>query len=100
VATPTRQKLGAGSALLKWGCELADRENKTIWLESSPPGYPLYRKFGFEDVDTLDVKLAELSGSARSEGDNWGQACAVALAGELPEGSYRSVLMKRLPKTA
>ncbi|KKY30081.1 putative n-acetyltransferase-like protein [Diaporthe ampelina] len=60
--TPTRHGLGAGSALLKWGCELADRENKTAWLEASPAGYSLYRRFGFEDVEVQDLKLTELWG--------------------------------------
>lgn len=99
-ATPTRHRLGAGSALLKWGCELADSENKTAWLEASPAGYSLYRRFGFEDVDVQDLKLTELWGPVRTEGENWGAASAVALAGKLPDGSFRSVLMKRLPKTS
>ncbi|KAH8785136.1 N-acetyltransferase-like protein [Diaporthe sp. PMI_573] len=99
-ATPTRHRLGAGSALLKWGCELADRENKTAWLEASPAGYSLYRKFGFEPVEVADLKLTELWGAVKSaEDENWGAASAVEL-GALPEGSFRSVMMRRLPKTS
>lgn len=99
-ATPTRHRLGAGSALLKWGCELADREKTTAWLESSPVGYSLYRKFGFEPVEVADLKLTELWGAVNKDGENWGGANAVEVGGELPEGSFRSVLMKRLPKTS
>ncbi|KAK2615479.1 hypothetical protein N8I77_002229 [Diaporthe amygdali] len=99
-ATPTRHRLGAGTALLKWGCELADRENKTAWLEASPAGYLLYRKFGFEDVEVQDLKVTETWGPVRSEGENWGAGSAVILAGELPEGSFRTVLMRRLPQTS
>ena len=86
--------------MLKWGCELADRENKTAWLEASPAGYSLYRRFGFEDVEVQDLKLTELWGPVRSEGENWGAASAVALAGELAQGSFRSVMMRRWPRTS
>ncbi|POS73694.1 hypothetical protein DHEL01_v207907 [Diaporthe helianthi] len=100
-ATPTRHRLGAGSALLRWGCGLADTENKTAWLEASPVGYSLYKKFGFEPVEVADLKLTELWGAVKTdEGENWGEANAVELGGELPEGSFRSVMMKRLPKTS
>ncbi|KAL1867671.1 hypothetical protein Daus18300_006226 [Diaporthe australafricana] len=99
-ATPNYPRLGAGTALLKWGCELADRENKTAWLEASPGGYPLYRRFGFEDVDVQDLKVTEMWGPVRSEGEDWGAGNAVALAGELPEGSFRTPMMRRLPKTS
>ncbi|KAG8169239.1 hypothetical protein KVR01_001988 [Diaporthe batatas] len=99
-ATPTRHRLGAGSALLKWGCELADREKTTAWLESSPVGYSLYKKFGFEPVEVADLKLTSLWGAVNSDGENWGGANAVEVGGELPEGSFRSVMMKRLPKTS
>lgn len=99
-ATPTRHRLGAGSALLKWGCELADRENKTAWLESSPVGFSLYKKFGFEPVEVADLKLTEMYGAVNTDGENWGAANAVEVGGELAEGSFRSVMMRRLPKTS
>ena len=45
--------------LLKWGTDLADQAGLTCYLEASPgPAYELYRKAGFEDVDTVEVDLA------------------------------------------
>lgn len=94
----SRQRLGAGSALLKWGVELADAEGKVAWLEASPHGYPLYRRFGFEDIEVQDLKVTELWGSVREEHENWGENSAVAFAGELPRGTARTVFMRRLPQ--
>ncbi|ODH48255.1 hypothetical protein GX48_05655 [Paracoccidioides brasiliensis] len=56
------QGLGAGSAMLKYGIEIADRENLPTWLEGSQKGYPLYRKFGFEDVDRFAFDLSKYGG--------------------------------------
>lgn len=96
----TRQRLGAGSALLAWGNELADREGKVAWLEASPAGYTLYRRFGYEDVEAQDLRVAELWGAVREEHENWGQDAAVDSAGPRPEGCFRNVVMKRLPRKA
>lgn len=101
--SPTHQGLGAGSALLAWGRELADKEGLTTWLEASPQGYPLYRRFGYEDVDVQDLAVTERWGPVREEEEgeareDWGQNAGVALAGELPRGSFRTVVMRRLPR--
>lgn len=96
-ADPARQRLGAGSALLAWGAALADREGRPSWLEASPQGYPLYRRFGYEDVDVQDVAVTERWGPTRAGGEDWGQGSAVALAGALREGCFRSVVMRRSP---
>lgn len=98
--SPAHQHLGAGTALLAWGGELADKEGKATWLEASPPGYPLYRRFAYEDVDVQDLAVTERWGPVREEGEDWGQDAAVALAGELPRGSFRTVLMRRLPRVS
>jgi predicted N-acetyltransferase YhbS len=92
--------MGAGSALLRWGCELADREGLTTWLEASPEGYGAYRKFGFEAVDVQDLKVVERWSAVKKPGENWGEKSAVELAGELPQGIYRNVMMRRLPVKA
>lgn len=94
----SRQRLGAGTALLKWGIELADAEGKVAWLEASPQGYSLYRRFGFEDVEVQDLKVTELWGPVKEEHENWGEGSAVAFAGALPRGTFRTVFMKRVPK--
>ncbi|KAK2741544.1 hypothetical protein FQN55_008299 [Onygenales sp. PD_40] len=46
---PAYQRLGVGSAIVKYGTDIADEANAPCWLEASPEGYPLYKKFGFED---------------------------------------------------
>lgn len=98
--TSTRQRLGAGSELLAWGNELADREAKVHWLEASPHGYPLYRRFGFEDVEPMDLKVTELWGPEREEHENWGGNSGLDLAGPLANGCFRSMLMRRFPQKA
>lgn len=84
---------------MRWGVEKADREGKVAYLEASPAGYPLYRRFGFEDLDVQDLSITEEPwGAVQREGEDWGANVAVALAGPKPDGAYRSVLMKRMPK--
>lgn len=97
---PTRQRLGVGAALVKWGTDLADNLGLPCRLEASPVGYNLYRKFGFEDVDVLDVKITETWGVSNTDGSNWGANNAVALAGQLADGVQRTVIMRRPPKKA
>lgn len=94
---PARHRSGAGSALLRWGVDKADREGKVAFLEASPAGYPLYRRFGWADVGVQDLDLASF-GAKQGEGEDWGGEVAVALAGPKAEGVYRSALMKRVPK--
>ncbi|KAK4240437.1 hypothetical protein C8A03DRAFT_42051 [Achaetomium macrosporum] len=96
---PARQRLGAGSALMKWGVDLADSLGLPCRLEASPAGYALYKKFGFEDFDVVDLPVTERWGVANTNGSNWGQDIAVALAGRAPEGVHRCVLMRRPPKS-
>ncbi|KAJ4396189.1 hypothetical protein N0V93_000408 [Gnomoniopsis smithogilvyi] len=96
--TTTRQRLGAGSALLDWGNALADREGMVHWLEASPQGYALYKRFGFEEVEAQDLRVTEIWGPVRGENEDWGAKSAVKLAGELPEGVFRTVVMRRFPQ--
>lgn len=46
---PDYRRRGAGSMLVRWGCELADRDGLVAYVDASPEGAALYRKFGFED---------------------------------------------------
>ncbi|KAK3694511.1 N-acetyltransferase-like protein [Podospora appendiculata] len=97
---PTRQRLGAASALMRWGTELADELGLPSYLESSPYGYPVYKKFGYQDIDVLDLKITELWGVVKTNDRKWGEDSAVELAGPLPAGTYRSAIMKRPAKAA
>lgn len=93
-----RHRSGAGSALLRWGTEKADREGKPAYLEASPTGYPLYRRFGFEDLGVHDLAVSERWGVVQGEGEDWGVNSAVALAGPAPAGVFRTAFMKREPR--
>jgi ribosomal protein S18 acetylase RimI-like enzyme len=43
------QRRGAGAMLVKWGCDLADREGMVCYVDATDKGKGLYTKFGFED---------------------------------------------------
>ena len=98
--TPAYGRLGVGSALLRWGLELADQEGLNTWLESAPQGYPLYRRFGFEDVDVFDLPVACRWGATCGKDEDWGSGCAVTFAGRPSDGTYRCVMMRRRPVRA
>lgn len=85
--------------MVGWGAEFADNEGLTSWLAASPIGYPLYRRFGYEDVEVQDLEIARRWKAVKLEAEDWGTNSAVALAGELPEGLFRTVLMKRTPRS-
>ncbi|KAK4245685.1 hypothetical protein C7999DRAFT_33974 [Corynascus novoguineensis] len=97
---PARQRSGAGSALMQWGVNLADSLGLPSRLEASPAGYGLYRKFGYEDVAVMDVKVSEIWGRTKPPGSNWGENNAIDLAGPVPPGAQRTVIMRRPQKTA
>lgn len=94
---PTRGRLGAASALLRWVADVADKEGLPTWLEASPQGYRLYRRFGFEDVDVFDLHIGQRWGAVRSPDDDWGANFAAELAGVASEGVMRAVGMWRPP---
>jgi GNAT superfamily N-acetyltransferase len=53
VTHPAHHRRGAGSLLLKWGVEEADKLGLIGYLEASEAGAPLYKKFGFEPIKTI-----------------------------------------------
>lgn len=62
---PEHERKGAGTALLEWGIQLADSEGLSIRLLSTPPGFALYKKFGFVELGQTTFDLARWGG----EGD-------------------------------
>ncbi|PSR90330.1 N-acetyltransferase-like protein [Coniella lustricola] len=96
--TTTRQRLGAGSALLAWGNQFADNHGYTYWLEASPQGYPLYRRFGFEAIEPHDVDLAPYGAGMKPEDEDWGASSGADLVGPLAEGHFRTMVMRRDPQ--
>jgi len=55
---PDYRRRGCGRALTSWGVRYARRRGLTTTLFSSPMGYPLYRKLGFQEVDCFRVQVA------------------------------------------
>lgn len=47
---PEYQRMGAGKMCMKWGTDLADHLMLPSWIEASPVGEELYRKFGYEET--------------------------------------------------
>ena len=47
---PEYQRRGAGTMCMKWGTALADQLMLPCWIEASPKGEGLYRKFGYENA--------------------------------------------------
>lgn len=56
------QGKGAARQLVTWGVDRADRDGVDAYLDASPMAAPIYRRYGFEDIETLDF-----AGGAHSE---------------------------------
>ncbi|KAK3673008.1 hypothetical protein LTR78_007119 [Recurvomyces mirabilis] len=57
VVDPACQGRKAGSKLLAWGCEQADRHSAMMVLESTPAGLALYKRFGFREITVLKANM-------------------------------------------
>lgn len=89
---PDHQGRGVGTALMKLGTDLADKEDVFCWVHSSEDGAEFYRKHGFEIDDTLDIDL-----------DHWAGQMDPKLeppAGDQKWGTYTFRYMIRQPKAA
>lgn len=53
---PEYQRKGAGVMMMKWGTDLADQLMLPCWIEASPFGHGLYRKFGYEDIEKVKLQ--------------------------------------------
>jgi len=58
---PEYQRLGAGSMMVKWGCDLADHLFLPVWVEGSEKGHELYLQNGFEDVENVNTQTKKSS---------------------------------------
>lgn len=62
VAThPDYQRRGCGSMLVKWGCDLADAEGVSAYVDASKDGAPLYAKHGFVDYSNPGEEIASMA---------------------------------------
>lgn len=63
VTLPQHERRGAGSMLVRWGCERADEAGVEAFLEASPTGAPLYARFGFQRVKEVAFDLRKWGGT-------------------------------------
>lgn len=72
VTLPQYQNRGIGSRLIQTGLRQAEQQDgfrrplEHVWLEASAEGYPLYRKFGFRDIDSIVMDLSKYDGMGSS----------------------------------
>ncbi|KAJ5206897.1 GNAT family acetyltransferase [Penicillium cf. griseofulvum] len=59
---PEYQRIGIGSAFLKWGIEKADASNARIYLEATMEGVPAYLKHGWKIVEEIQLDYTERGG--------------------------------------
>lgn len=57
VINPDSQGKGAGTRLLSWGVEQAERNGVLMCVESTPAGLSLYKRFGFQVEDVLRADM-------------------------------------------
>ncbi|KAF4548975.1 Hypothetical protein D9617_24g016890 [Elsinoe fawcettii] len=62
---PEYQGKGAGSLLVRWGAELADREGLPTRLEATPFGRGLYEKYNFEKLIEVHHDVSRFGGPAK-----------------------------------
>ncbi|KAF6241891.1 hypothetical protein HO173_000603 [Letharia columbiana] len=61
--SPSHQRLGLGSLLIRGGLAMADEVGGRVYLESSAVGMPLYLKHGFKPVDDILIDMRPYGGT-------------------------------------
>ncbi|RAK95485.1 GNAT family N-acetyltransferase [Aspergillus ibericus CBS 121593] len=64
---PEAQGRGVGTALLNWGLERANKRNARVYLEATEDGYPLYWKYGWRDVEVIEIDFTRFGGEGRQQ---------------------------------
>ncbi|KAL6234524.1 acyl-CoA N-acyltransferase [Aspergillus navahoensis] len=64
---PEYQGNGVGKALLRWGMEQADRQQRRIYLEATREGYPVYEKCGWRGVERIEIDYGRWGGEGSQE---------------------------------
>ena len=60
--SPTHQRLGLGSLLIREGLAVADAVGAKTYVESSPVGERVYSKHGFKHIDEVLVDMRRYGG--------------------------------------
>lgn len=58
---------GAGTMLVRWGCELADKDGVATYLDASKAGKRLYERYGFVDRGDPEYCQDEMVSMVRDE---------------------------------
>ncbi|PVI03996.1 hypothetical protein DM02DRAFT_519624 [Periconia macrospinosa] len=100
IVAPSHQSRGVGSALIKYGADMADRLGIFTWVHSSDQAWKAYAKFGYQVVKELDLDLDEYA--PQSPGIKWDKALEGTEEGVTEDkwGRYVIRYMKRLPLIA
>jgi len=72
---PDYQRHGAGSALSKWGTDLAQKHNPKVGLFASPMGKFLYTHLEFNELAAIVVRVPCEEGSVTVSAMIWGLKC-------------------------
>ena len=59
---PEAQRRGVGSKLLRQGLKEVDERGLEAWIESTPEGLGLYKRFGWEEVGSVTTDLRPYGG--------------------------------------
>ncbi|KAI0125487.1 acyl-CoA N-acyltransferase [Xylariales sp. AK1849] len=70
---PRFQGEGAGSQLIQWGTEQADRLNAIMWVHSSEAGWPMFAKNGFEEAERLTFDMDKWAVGPPPKDSLWGK---------------------------
>lgn len=60
---PFHQRQGLGSILIREGLAAADRDSARTYIEASPAGLGLYKRFGWKEVETIHIDMTPHGGT-------------------------------------
>ncbi|KAL8920506.1 MAG: hypothetical protein Q9208_006256 [Pyrenodesmia sp. 3 TL-2023] len=63
IVLPPHQRKGLGTMLIREGLAAADRDNARTYIEASPMGLGLYRKFGWKEIDDIVIDMRPHGGT-------------------------------------
>lgn len=67
---PSNQHLGIASSIIQYAITHLHLDTLPVWLCAQPDGYHLYRKFGWRDVESVEMRLEEWAGEGRGYGSH------------------------------
>lgn len=63
VVSPTHQRQGLGSILVREGLAAADHDKARTYIEASPAGLELYKRFGWKEVEQIQIDMKPYGGT-------------------------------------